>query len=527
LRSLLFAATGPPPDLEDSVEPAHFHDLNLDQAIDRIDRTHADYHLVPYFRRPLHDGDAVRFRQEIFRDLEDPHVYEVARDFAAGMRTVREHLERARKLHYARQSQRWFLEAVLTYCTTITTAANAVANVPLQSAGMEAARADIESLARSDRFRLLSQNAHLLREQLDAIRYNLLIRGEKVTAGPYDDEPDYSVQVLETFARFRQGDTRDYHAKFSNHPDMDHVEGQILDLVAKLHPQLFTDLASFCGEHAGFLETGVAQLDRELQFYLGYLRLLGPLRKAGLPICYPSVSTESKDTEARDTYDLALAAKLVEEGKPVVLNDFYLTGAERILVVSGPNQGGKTTLSRTFGQLHYLSALGCPVPGRSVRVHLPDEIFTHYEREEQLDTLRGKLADELHRVHGILQRATPRSVIILNEIFNSTTLDDARKLSEKIVTAITELDALAVCVSFIDEISRLNEKTVSMVSTVVRDDPARRTYRVVRQPADGRAYAIAIAEKYGLGYDQVRNRVDRPTAPNRPGNTPPSRESPT
>jgi DNA mismatch repair ATPase MutS len=121
--------------------------------------------------------------------------------------------------------------------------------------------------------------------------------------------------------------------------------------------------------------------------------------------------------------------------------------------------------------------------------------------------MSGKLEDDLIRIGDILRAATPASIVIMNEIFTSTTVHDARFLGTKLLTKLMRLDALGVYVTFIDELASLGEQAVSLMSTIVPGNPAERTYRVVRKPADGLAYAMAIAEKYDLTYQRLHDRL--------------------
>lgn len=508
-HSILFERAEDAAAAETAQEPAFFGDLHLDQILSSLTINREDYQLPPFFYRRLHSVEAIRYRHHILHDLEQEAVLGSVRAFASGMRRMREHLALESKLHYRRQRQRWFLGAGAVYCSVVAAFAHELAELDLESPGFVSLRDYLIGYTESEPFTSLAADTRQRRDELAALTYAVHIRGNRVRVTAYAGEPDMSDEVERAFAKFQHGAAMDHRVRFRESAEMNHVEAQVLDLVAKLFPEPFARLAEYCDRHERYLDETISRFDREVQFYLAYLEYIGRLKATGLPFSYPRVSGRSKEVKGVQTFDLALAAKLAHDHASPVCNDFYLTGAERILVVSGPNNGGKTTFARTFGQLHYLASLGLPVPGREARLLLGDRIFTHFEREEDIRTLRGKFEDELFRIHEILGAASADSILIMNESFGSTTLRDAVVVGTEVMKQIIDLDALCVFVTFVDELASLSETTVSMMSTVVPDDPAVRTFKLVRKPADGLAYAAALAEKYGLTTESLRRRIAR------------------
>jgi DNA mismatch repair protein MutS len=370
------------------------------------------------------------------------------------MRAMRGRLDQAKKLSFKYATERWFLGGVEIYCEAIERLSRDLRALDVRSRGVRAFREYLTAYVESVPFRTLVTDTGTLLSQLSAIRYSLLIKDSSVTVRHYDAENDYSAAVEQTFAKFRRAAVEDYRVEIRDRASlgMNHVQAQVLDRLALLHPGTFGALDVFCAAHAQYLDEAISRFDREIQFYVAYLSHVEKFRRAGLGFCRPQLSQVSKEVRGLEVFDLALAGKLIDEMAAVVRNDFFLRGPERVLVVSGPNQGGKTTFARTFGQ-------------------------------------------------------TPNSIVLMNEVFSSTTLKDALYLSKQVMARLSALGLLGVWVTFLDELASFNETTVSVVSTVDPDNPAVRTYKLERRPADGLAYALSIAEKYRVTYDWITERI--------------------
>ena len=139
-HSILFERTEDSLKTETLEAPVFFIDLNLDQMIDAITVGKQEYNLKPFFYTALHDVDAIEYRQEVMRDLENKILFEHIKSFAQKMRAMRAHLAQAEKLYYKYQKESWFLDAVEIYCDAVNGLVHDLSLVDLKSRGFLAFR---------------------------------------------------------------------------------------------------------------------------------------------------------------------------------------------------------------------------------------------------------------------------------------------------------------------------------------------------------------------------------------------------
>ncbi len=510
--SVLFAGASGPSAPPTAADADCLVDLNLDQIIAGVTAGRERFQLRSDLTCALVDEAVIADRQQVCQDIEGADVAAGLNRFAAAMAAVRRDLAQADALRHRYQIARWQVTAAIEYRDAVVGLHSVLTAADLRSRGLRAIREMLDGLLDGAGFRSLRTDLDLVAPALAAVRYDLLVTGSQVQVRRGGGRPDYANAIDATFRRFRQGEVQNHLVGFTEHPAMNHVESGVLDLVAEVYPEVFAELDRFVTRHPHLVDDEVAAFDRDVQFFLGYLDYIAPLIRADLPFCFPTFDRPSgsrdRTVEIVDTFDLALAATLRRAGSPApVRNDITVSGSERILLITGPNNGGKTTLARTFGQVHHLARLGLPVPGRSARVLLCDNVFTHFARPERPGAALGGLQDELVRMHDILGRAGRDSVVILNELFTSTTLADAILLGGRVMRSLIEKDLVAVYVTFVDELADCGDTIVTMVATVPDDDPTARTYRIVRRPADSTAHAHALAVRHRLTYRQLTDRI--------------------
>jgi hypothetical protein len=178
-----------------------------------------------------------------------------------------------------------------------------------------------------------------------------------------------------------------------------------------------------------------AMLRAELAFYVGCLNLREQLAKKGQPISFPTPAAlgERKLTFS-GLYDVCLTFKT---DRRVVGNDLNADNRD-LVIVTGANQGGKTTFLRSVGLAQLMMQCGMFVPAESFSANLCSHIFTHYRREEDVTMKSGKLDEELSRCSEIVDAIAPDAFLLFNESFAATNEREGSEIARQITSALLE-----------------------------------------------------------------------------------------
>jgi hypothetical protein len=261
-------------------------------------------------------------------------------------------------------------------------------------------------------------------------------------------------------------------------------------------------------------------LEGELSFYLGAHALKERLETAGLSTCFPEIARgEERRLEAAGFYNLQLALRALAgggggAGADIVANDIALDGTVGMLVITGANQGGKTTYVQGAGLLQVMAQAGLFVPAERATVSPADTVITHFPSGEAGSIETGRLSQELGDLAHMFDGATPDSLLLLNESLASTNAAEALVVAEEMLSALRRVGTRTIYATHLHEIAdrleHINEPPDAgpavrglTAETEWDGQSVRRTYRIVPGSPAGRSFARDLARKHGISYEQL------------------------
>lgn len=271
---------------------------------------------------------------------------------------------------------------------------------------------------------------------------------------------------------------------FSIHPRDDSGVKALDDLRARG----ILKAAKALAQAADHIESFLRQLQAETAFYIGCLNLRDTLAALGMPYCLP-IPARSGEYRMKFTglYEICLA--LHTRGS-VVGNDLSAEGAV-LTVITGANQGGKSTYLRSIGLAQLMMQCGMFVPASSFEADICSGVFTHYRRKEDRGMKSGKFDEELGRMSSIADQISPRSLILFNESFAATNEHEGSEIARQIITALIDR---GIKVFFVTHLYAFAESFIAQSRSDVvflkaeRKEDGRRTFRIIPGRPSPRSY---------------------------------------
>ncbi|MCB8986095.1 MAG: hypothetical protein H6659_19860 [Ardenticatenaceae bacterium] len=444
------------------------------------------------------------------------------------------------------------LENVVICITAMAEAFTAVGDV-LQSTGLQALRQEVQRIQEDEKYQSLTRELPGLLETLRASR--------SVTIGVNLDPQLEPVEAALLSVNTTTFDTGTFLDRFfgknktrwsglapvhSVHslggpnligtplpPEVRNPGGKINPLMVPLFRDLADVLDKVCqpitqalGQYVQINGRFLANLRADLLFYLAAYRLIKRLEAGGLPMTRPEIAPAADRVfTVRDNYNLNLALNYsldkpqADLRQQVVANDVDMGDNGRIFLLTGPNQGGKTTYIQAVGLTQVLAQAGFYVPGTQACVSPVDAIFTHFPVEEKLERGTGRFGDEAQRFSEIFTQVTRHSLVLLNESLASTSAWESLYLAQDLLRILRRVGLRAIYATHMHELAanvdQLNSESegdsllVSLVASRIDDGGQgaekglARSYKVLPGKPLGRSYATELAQRYGISYEQL------------------------
>jgi len=220
----------------------------------------------------------------------------------------------------------------------------------------------------------------------------------------------------------------------------------------------------------------------EVGFYVSCLNLYERLSAKNAPTCVPVPrSADSLSLTYDGIYDVALALRSEDR----LVGNAANADGKSLIMITGANSGGKSTLLRSIGQAQLMLQAGMFVGAKMFRANVARGLFTHFIREEDESMASGKLDEEIARMSAIADRIAPGCLMLCNESFAATNEREGSEIARQIIDALVETGVKVIFVTHqftLADVLHRRGLDAALFLRAERAADGRRTFKVVEGP---------------------------------------------
>ena len=297
-----------------------------------------------------------------------------------------------------------------------------------------------------------------------------------------------------------------------NMPDDDSMSGSTFYLDKVLNKILDTLVKRLRDTLSKYVDVAVINISRlipEFTYYIRFAEFVERITAKGFVFSpAKALAQGERSMDARDFYNLKLALTL-ESPDEIVYNDLFFDKDHTIYILTGANRGGKTTVTQAVGLLFVLAQGGISVPASAFEYVPVDCIYTHFPADEDKTIDLGRLGEECVRFKQIYSECTPKSLMLLNETFSTTSFEEGYYIARDSVKALARKQVRTIYNTHMHKLAsdadELNAETGSSAvsSLIVKSEGGNRSFKVEIAQPEGMSYASDIARKYGVTYEML------------------------
>ena len=351
----------------------------------------------------------------------------------------------------------------------------------------------------------------------------------EISKEPYILKPSLLDRIIYHGANFQSGKViKSVRNKYTGlntdgEPDLNAADKALFDELGAITEGYVEKLCDVLEEYQKITLKDMYSISYQLDFYLGAIDMINLCEASGIKMSRPVISDDRTVIKGlfdpiyfREARAHNMRAK-EKDRKPVVLNDISFGEDADFYILTGANNGGKTTFVRSVGICFAMAQAGLYVPAESCQLRPADYIYTHFPKEEQTGINASRFTTEIKQFRTISETVTDRSLLFMNESIQSTTPRECVDIAYEMVRIFAKTGVRGIFATHLPELAdRIPELNGSGVRskleslTVLTDEATgERKYKVVKGLPSHTGHARSILKEFGINYEDIERRLSK------------------